>query len=153
MRRSLAAIAFAAIGACASAADFHGETDLFSRDGVSLAWAVARGADEAKTMVVVRVAAEAAVRSITVKGQDPFTKAEKTVAESPLVEGRAEVRLPRASFADFPRTEWQFLGADGKSRLRVYYLGIPDTTPEFVDEKRLDSYLAERLTKATPRRP
>ena len=139
--------------AVATAAEVHGETDVFSRDGVTLAWAIARGKDEATTMVVVRAVVEPAIRSLTVKGQDPFTKAEKTLAEVRPVDGRVEVRLPRAGFADFPRTEWHFLGADGKARLRVYYLGIPDTTPEFAEERKLEAYLAERVNKLSTRRP
>jgi hypothetical protein len=58
------------------------------------------------------------------------------------------VRIPRGSFADFPRTEWQFLGSGKEPRLTVFYLGVPDTTPEFADEARLDAYLEERLAKS-----
>ena len=57
------------------------------------------------------------------------------------------MRIPRASFADFPRTEWHFGAADGKTQLQVFYLGVPDTTPEFADESRLDAYLDDRLAK------
>jgi hypothetical protein len=32
--------------------------------------------------------------------------------------------------------------------LTVFYLGVPDTTPEFADAAKLDAYLAERLERA-----
>lgn len=145
--RIVPAIAAMFLASAAVAADIHGETDAFSRDGVALAWAISRGKDEAGTMVVVRVATDTSIKSVTVKGQDPFTKAEKVLVAARPIDGGTEIRLPRAGFADFPRTEWDFLGADGQPKLRVYYLGIPDTTPEFPDEQRLAAYLTKRVAK------
>jgi hypothetical protein len=125
----------------------HGKTDLFSGHGVTLAWAIARAADEAKTVVVIRVRADPArFRALSVTGRDPFTKEEKVLMSPAPLAGRMDVRLPRAGFADFPRTELRFLDAAGAPQLEVYYLGIPDTTPEFADAARLDAYLDDRLS-------
>ena len=63
------------------------------------------------------------------------------------MKGRLEIRIPRASFADYPRTEWQLTGSGTGLPLTVFYLGIPDTTPEFPDEAKLESYLEARLAK------
>ena len=30
----------------------------------------------------------------------------------------------------------------------VYYLGVPDTTPEFADDAKLDAYLDKTLARA-----
>ena len=144
MRRWIAALAVIALPA--AAAPLHGETDVFRREGVVLAWAVARGPDEGRTFVVVRAVTGPHIRSITVTGEDPFTKAAKTLVEARPTGGRTDIRIPRASFADFPRTEWHFLEEGKEPRLVVYYLGIPDTTPEFNDEAGLDAYLAKRVS-------
>ena len=57
------------------------------------------------------------------------------------------MRVPRAHFADFPRTEVRLFGAAGAGatgapKLVVFYLGVPDTTPEFASAAALESYLA-----------
>ena len=51
------------------------------------------------------------------------------------VGGVFDLKTPRARFADFPRTEfrlWRSGAAPGAAppALVVYYLGVPDTTPE-----------------------
>lgn len=138
----LAAVAFSA---AAFSAELHGQTDRFAIPGASIAWSVLRGPDEARTFVVVRVRTDPATSSLTVTGRDPFTKEERILARAVPRDGRVEVRISRASFADFPRTDWLFFGAEKEPRVHVFYLGVPDTTPEFADEARLDAYLRERL--------
>jgi hypothetical protein len=131
----------------AAAKEVHGQIDAFKTSGVSMAWAVLRGPDEARTFIVVRLRVKAGIESVVVTGRDPFTGAAKDLARVTLSKGRAEVRIPRASFADYPRTEWQFQGAANELPLTVFYLGVPDTTPEFADDASLDKYLEERLAK------
>jgi hypothetical protein len=133
--------------------ELHGHSDTFAGNGVTIAWAVLRGATEETTLVVLRVAADPALFArIAADGVDPFTKQRQVVvAERPLV-GLVEVRIPRARFADFPRTELRFHAAGAGTAptaptLIVFYLGVPDTTPEFVDEARLEAYLAERIAR------
>jgi len=148
----------AAIPQRADAADgpraAHGSADAFAAPGVTLAWGVLRGATEAATLVVVRiVAAREAFATVDVIGIDPFTQRQQTLlARTPAAAG-VNIRVPRAHFADFPRTEVRLHaaastgGADAPA-LVVYYLGVPDTTPEFASEIALESYLAQRIERA-----
>ena len=146
MRRLLVAMCVA-LALPAFAREVHGELDVFKTPGVSLAWAVARGPDEASTFVVVRLRVAPKIESVTVTGRDPFTKAEKQLQVATVKDGRVEVRIPRSSFADFPRTEWRFMGEAKELPLTIFFLGVPDTTPEFADGQRLGKYLEERLGK------
>jgi len=62
------------------------------------------------------------------------------------------VRIARPRFADTPRTEWRFYASEaavaaGPAALTVYYVGVPDTTPEFADPGKLDPYLAARTAR------
>ena len=50
-----------------------------------------------------------------------------------------EIRLYRTE------SEWK---ADVPA-LTIYYLGVPDTTPEFVSEPDLATYLADAVARAT----
>ena len=154
---TLALVAWASGGravAADAAPSVHGSHDVFMAPGVALAWGILRGTSEATTIVVVRVAADRqAFGSVEVVGIDPFTqKSERRLAPAALSD-RLDVRTPRAQFADFPRTELRFFAsatpsASDAPKLVVYYLGIPDTTPEFPNEAALEKYLASRISSA-----
>ena len=63
-----------------------------------------------------------------------------------------EVRIPRATFAEFPRREIRFYRTEAdwqakRPALTIFYLGVPDTTPEFLSEAALDAYLTDALTR------
>ena len=144
----------ALMAATAWGAEEHGKTDVFAAPGVTLAWAVARGADEAKTFVVIRIVTSSGlIGHLTATGRDPFTKAEHVWKPASVSSDRTEFRIPRATFADFPRTELRFYSGSPRAgpRLEVFYHGVPDTTPEFDDPSRLDKYLDERIEKARVR--
>jgi hypothetical protein len=133
--------------------EVHGSSDAYGEAGVALAWAVRRGADERSTQVVLRIVVDP-VRypRLAIVGRDPFGGAEHVLLAPAVTTGRVELAIPRAHFADFPRTEIRLHapGAGGPTRV-IYYLGVPDTTPEFASEPALDAYLADRITRV--RRP
>ncbi len=133
--------------------ELHGSADAFAVPGVALAWGVQRGATEEATLVVVRVVTDPDVYAdIAVTGIDPFTqRRQQRLATTPSA-GGVELRTPRAHFAEFPRTEFLFYapGPMPKSRtasLLVFYVGVPDSTPEFVDAAKLDAYLSARIAQ------
>lgn len=143
-----------AAGGAPSQREEHGSADVYAAPGVVLAWAVLRGASEAATSVVVRIATDPQVYPwVAIAGIDPFTKAEQTLQPAAQVTGTLDARIPRSRFADLPRTEFRFYDAAAAAQsaapmLTVFYLGIPDTTPEFSDKARLDAYLADRIAHA-----
>ena len=132
----------------------HGSADAFAAPGIALAWGVLRGADDASTTVVVRIAAEPTqFASVAAMGVDPFTQQTKPLLPSTPTTRSVDLRVPRAHFADFPRTELRLYGSasplqSGTPGLVVYFLGVPDTTPEFTSAAALESYLAERIARA-----
>jgi hypothetical protein len=129
----------------------HGSSDTFASAGVKVAWAVERGATEATAEVVIGLAvAGDSYQAVSVVSIDPFSHARQPAITALARGARLEVRIPRARFADFPRTELHFYRSArnrdaGEPALVVYYLGVPDTTPEFADPGQLDRYLAQRL--------
>ena len=147
-----AVVAFALSAcACATAQEVHGSSDHFASRGIVVAWAIQRGADEATTVGVfgftVALESYAAVSLVSV---DPFSGARLGAIAARTRAGRLEARIARQRFADFPRTELHFYRSAGDRdastpALVVYYLGVPDTTPEFTDPGELDRYLAQRL--------
>ena len=122
----------------------HGENSTFIAPSVKLAWAVKRGGSEAETLIVIRVVADASHRFIRVDGVDPFTKGRKTFIASRALDGETDLSIPRAQFADHPSTEIYFFAsredaAANRAKLTVFYLGVPDTTPEFVGQREADA--------------
>jgi hypothetical protein len=151
-------LGLAALAAAVSAADApreaHGSADSYAAPGVALAWGVLRGANEAATTVVMRVVTDpAAYPWLAVVGIDPFTKAEQPLQAATSSSGSLDVRISRARFADYPRTELRLFTSaaaaqSGVPALMIFYHGVPDTTPEFTDAGKLDAHLAARIGEA-----
>ena len=144
-------VSFPAIAAGATQ-ELHGHSDGFATPGVRLAWGVLRGADEAATAIVLRIAGDPAPYArIAIDGVDPFTGQRRPVLADRALAGLPDVRMPRAHFADFPRTELMLRAADDPPgalpRLMIFYQGVPDTTPEFAGAAALDAYLADRIAR------
>ena len=154
-RFAFAALAFCAALAhaapdAAGAREAHGVADAFARPGVALAWGVLRGKSEADTIVVVRVESSAPDYAfVAADGIDPFTQQRKTLRLPTRASSGVDFEFPRARFADFPRTEFKFAADENAAAptLVVYYLGVPDTTPEFPTRDMLQRYLADRLAR------
>lgn len=131
--------------------EVHGMADAFAAAGVAIAWGVVRGASETATIVAIRVVT-ASYPWVAVEGSDPFTQRQHPLLRPMSSAGVIDVRSPRAHFADFPRTELRFYDSaaaaqKGVPKLVVFYLGVPDTTPEFATEEKLDAYLTDRVTR------
>jgi hypothetical protein len=126
----------------------HGADSVFVAPGVAIAWGVLRAPTEEATVVVTRVSnPRSRFAYLRVEGVNPFTGARTVVVEGLPLGERAEVKSPRAGFADFPRREIHLYVTEGEWRARkpaltVYYLGVPDTTPEFTSQAALDAYLS-----------
>lgn len=131
----------------------HGSADLYAGPGITLAWGILRGANETSTLVAVRIiVAPDTFGAVSIIGIDPFTQKEHQLLPPTPTSGRIDARISRAQFADFPRTEFRLFGSAPKTasdapKLVVYYLGIPDTTPEFASEAALETYLAARVSQ------
>ena len=151
----LLGVAALAAPGLARAAEVHGASEAFATPGVALAWGVLRGGDEASTRVVLRMDVDPAYADVAVVGIDPFTRASHALVQGGR--GAIVVTAPREHFAQFPRTEVRLARAPGaQPDLVIYYVGLPDTTPEFADAAKLDAYIDERLQRlrsSSPRSP
>jgi hypothetical protein len=155
MRRLSCALALigALVAPAAAQQAVHGENSIFVSPTVKLGWAVKRGASEAEALVIVRViATDASYHVLRVDGVDPFTKDRKVFIAARPLESKTDLSIPRAQFADHPSTEFHFFAsaddaAANKPKLTVFYLGVPDTTPEFAGQREAEAYLDQMLRK------
>ena len=131
----------------------HGADSIFSGSRVKLAWAVRRGTSEAEALIVIRVIpADVSYRFIRVDGVDPFTQDRKVFVETRQLDRQLDLIVPRTAFADHPSTKFHFFAsaddaATNRPKLTVFYLGVPDTTPEFASQAEAEAYL-EKMLKA-----
>jgi len=145
-------------GATARAADppreVHGSADALALPEIAIAWGVLRAPKEDETTVVIRIEPDPqAYAWIDVVGRDPFTRRETPLLPISDLGGAFDLKVPRTRFADYPRTEirlWARATAPGSSppALVIYYLGIPDTTPESRRGDELERSLSERIERA-----
>ena len=158
IRRCATALLLALIttvsGAQNPAREAHGFTDVFVEPEVAVAWGILRGKDEAGTKVVVRIDADpASYALVSVTAMDPFTQLRRVFLAPTSLKAAVEFVSPRARFVDYTRTDLHFYrsaaAADAEMpALTIYYLGVPDTTPEFTAETRLETYLRDRIISA-----
>ena len=132
----------------------HGSSDVYAAPGIGIVWAIERGVSEADAIVVIRIAADPAIYPwLAVRGVNPFTNGEVMWSQPTAAEPGVDVRIPRARFADHPKTEIGLYAThdaaeSGTASVTVFYLGVPDTTPEFVDRAKLEASLVERMARA-----
>jgi hypothetical protein len=142
--------------ACLAAApkEVHGSGEAYAAPGVVLVWGIVPGADEASTRVVLRIVADPKTYpAVAAVARNPFSNAERALLPNTATAGPVELRVPRSQYADFPRTEVRLYESAASAQadapsLVVFYLGVPDTTPEFTTEAALQSYFADRIARA-----
>jgi hypothetical protein len=139
--------------AAAGAAEIHGENSSFAGQGVVLVWGILKAPDEEQSQVLVRIvpADPAAYAGLRVEGVDPFTGARREILPAGPLDQGVELRERRGGFAEYTRREFHFFKGSGRPAARptltIYFLGVPDTTPEFLAEGPLAAYLDEAIAK------
>lgn len=135
--------------------EIHGSGEAYGSSGLKLAWGVLRGTDEASTRIVLRIVADPTVYpAVGVIARNPFSGQALTLLKPALTSGPMTVRVPRSQYGDFPRTEVRLYHSVAAAERDtptsiVFYLGVPDTTPEFPNEAALEAYLADRIARST----
>ena len=139
--------ALLALPLLAQAEAVHGADSVFASPGLAIVWGILRAPTEEQTLVVTRVRNPSGRYAyLRVEGVDPFTQRRATIVDGTPLGAFADITSPRAGFADFPRREIHLYASEAdwrarKPALTVYYLGVPDTTPEFTSERALAAYL------------
>jgi hypothetical protein len=133
----------------------HGADSVFATPDVTIVWGVLRASASAEGEVVIRIAAAPRFQAVSVEAVDPFSGARRAVAGVRSLAGPIDLRRPRPDFADFPRLEVRLyeVADAGAASLTVYYLGVPDTTPEFATEAALLRYVEDAVARVRTRPP
>jgi hypothetical protein len=132
--------------------EVHGENSSFVGNGVAMVWGVLRGARDEEAQAVLRIApAGGNYVAVSLEGVDPFSQRRQELLAMRPMANPLDIRTPCTTFADLPRREIHFYTpADQNARrpsLTIYFMGLPDTAPEFTAEATLRRYLDETLAK------
>ena len=145
-------LAMPAYGSAVSAQEkVHGANSLFVAPTVKVGWAVQKGASEETTLVVLRVVNSAGqYRQIRLDGVDPFSTKRKVLVSAQALGESIDLSVPRSGFAEFPSCEIHLYRSaaaspDAPPNLTIYYLGVPDTTPEFASARDAQAYLTNAV--------
>lgn len=136
--------------------ELHGADSTFVAEGLALMWAVLRGQDEESTLVHLRIAklspAAEAYRFFSMISVDPFSGDSRVELRGAPLEEDNLVVMPRSTYQSFSSKRLLFHrdagGPDGpEAALTIYYLGLPDTSPEFADLEALRAYFDDTLRR------
>jgi hypothetical protein len=148
---TLALLLIAASPCARSQEVVHGADSLFVAPTVRIAWAVQKGASEESTFVLLRIVnTDGRYRQVRLDGVDPFSKNRKVLVTARPLLASIDLTVPRSSFGEYPSCEIHLYREDAGDQapsLTVYYLGVPDTTPEFATAQDAQAYLAKMVEK------
>ncbi len=137
--------------------DFHGADSTFTREGVAILWAVLKGPDETRSMVNIKIALMPGVRTnpvpvFSLEAVDPFSKETERLVEGQKWDRKFILKHPRSSFQEKTGRKIIFYRNVEDCRAHkpawtVFYLSVPDATPEFLSEKEMDGYFEQALRR------
>ncbi|MCP4404821.1 MAG: hypothetical protein GY801_46915 [bacterium] len=136
--------------------EYHGADSVFQAEGIAIFWGILKGSDDESSLVHINIIvtddkAEKFAK-FSVLAVDPFSKEEKWVSEGREFQQKNLLTLNRASFRDMMERRFFFYASeenykDKKPDMLVYYLSIPDTAPEFLEERELEEYFKDAITR------
>ncbi len=134
--------------------EFHGADSVFEREGITILWAILKGSTEESSWVSIKVVNSGGnlFQIFSVEAVDPFSKEKVWVVKGKKLERENLVRSNRTSFRDKTSRRVLFyrnLEAFEKENpdMAVYYLGVPDTSPEVLSEKEMGDYFEKALQR------
>jgi hypothetical protein len=137
-----------------SETEYHGADSVFKKEGIIILWAILKGQDEASSWVYIRIINSGGnpFQFYSVEAIDPFSKEKEWVAKGDKLEKENLIKSIRTTFRD--KTSRRILFYVNREALEkekpdmtVFYMGVPDTSPEALSEKEMDAYFQKALER------
>jgi len=133
---------------------YHGADSVFKAEGITVLWGVIRGSDESNTMVYIKIIAAEEAREhfkyYSVKATDAFSDALEWLVKGKILQAGNMVGQIRELFQALTERTILLYGdinpeniEKKKEDFSVYYLSLPDTTPEFKTKEQLEKYFID----------
>lgn len=136
--------------------EYHGADSVFQAEGLAIFWAILKGEDDEHSLVYIKListaAAEKPFQHYHVLAVNPFSKEEEWVIKGENFAEQNLLKLNRAAFRNKMERRFFFYTSetvteDQKPDMIVYYQGIPDTAPEFLEETQIEQYFENALAR------
>ena len=134
--------------------EFHGADSTFQREGITILWAILKGPTEESSWVYIKIinSPKSPFQIFSVEAVDPFSKEKESVVKGEKLGEENVIKGVLSSFKDKTARRILFyrsIGAFEKENpdMTVYYLGIPDTSPEVLSEKEMEEYFEKALQR------
>jgi hypothetical protein len=135
---------------------YHGADSLFEREGIVILWAILKGSTEESSWVYIKIiqtgGGPASFQLFGVEAVDPFSNQKEWVVKGEPLKRENMVKSIRASFRE--KTARRVLFYEKAEDLLketpamiVYYLGVPDTSPEFMTEREIEDYFRQTVRR------
>ena len=134
--------------------EYHGADSVFEKEGIVILWAILKGQDEASSWVYIKIVNSGGnpYQIFSVEAIDPFSKEKEWVVKGQQLEKKNVVKSIRTSFRD--KTSRRILFYQNTEALKkqtpdmaVFYMGVPDTSPEVLSEKEIGNYFEKALER------
>lgn len=133
---------------------YHGADSVFNQEGITVIWALLKGESLEDSIVYLKLNTSEEIRSrfryYSVKASDPFSDRVEWLILGEELKENISIKLERILFEDLTARELLFYytfnpenGLSQKHDLSIYYLSLPDTTPEFTSLEKLEKYFID----------
>jgi len=136
--------------------EFHGADSFFEKEGIVILWAILKGSTEEDSWVYMKIIQTGqrpvSFQSFGVEAVDPFSNEKAWVVKGETLKKENSVKSIRVSFREkTARRVYFYETSEGfpraKPAMTVYYLGVPDTAPEFMTERDLEDYFEKAFVR------
>lgn len=134
--------------------EFHGADSAFEREGITILWAILKGPNEETSWVYIKIinSGKNPFQIFSVEAVDPFSKEKEWVVKGEKLEEENVIKGIQSSFKDkTARRILFYLSTQAFEKenpdMAVYYLGVPDTSPEVLSEKEMEDYFKKALQR------
>jgi len=136
--------------------EYHGADSIFEKEGIIMLWAILKGSTEENSWVYIKIIqtgeGPASFQLFGVEAVDPFSNQKEWVVKGEAFKKENMVKSIRASFRE--KTARRVLFYEKTEDLLkenpamiVYYLGVPDTSPEFMTEREIENYFEKAFSR------
>jgi len=132
--------------------EYHGADSVFEKEGILILWAILKGPYESSSWIYTNIINLGGnpFQFYSVEAIDPFSNEKEWVIKGMKLEKENLVKSIRTSFRD--KTSRRILFYRNEKTLEeqvpdmtVFYMGVPDTSPEVLSEKELGAYFERAL--------
>jgi hypothetical protein len=136
--------------------EYHGADSIFEKEGIIILWGILKGSTEETSWVYIKIIHKegdsGSFQIFSVEAVDPFSNQKEWVVKGEAFKKENMVKSIRASFRE--KTARRVLFYEKAEDLLkenpamiVYYLGVPDTSPEFMTEREIENYFEKAFSR------